>query len=135
MTYDPAKHHRRSIRLKGYNYSQAGLYFITICTQNRACLFGKIEHGIMHLNDAGRMVEKWYYELENKYPDKRCHEMVVIQTIFIVSLKICQRTPTYGRPNVGVPKTTNVGVPKTITASTIKNIMPPLAMPWIGLKQ
>ena len=82
MTYNPQKYHRRSIRLKGYDYSQAGLYFITICTQNRACLFGKIENGEMILNDAGRMVEKWYYELENKYPDKRCQEMVVMQNHF-----------------------------------------------------
>lgn len=82
MTYNPKKHHRRSIRLKGYDYSQAGLYFITICTQNRACLFGKIENGEMKLNDAGRMVKKWYYELEKKYPDKRCHEMVVMPNHF-----------------------------------------------------
>ena len=40
--YNPNIHHRRSIRLKGYDYSQAGLYFITICVQNRACLFGEI---------------------------------------------------------------------------------------------
>ncbi|MCR4417999.1 MAG: transposase, partial [Ignavibacteria bacterium] len=39
MKYDPSKHHRRSIRLKGYDYSQAGAYFVTICTHNRQCLF------------------------------------------------------------------------------------------------
>lgn len=38
MTCAPQKHHRRSIRLKGYNYSQAGAYFVTICAQDRACL-------------------------------------------------------------------------------------------------
>ena len=41
-TYKPAIHHRRSIRLKGYDYSQEGLYFVTLCVQNRQCLFGKI---------------------------------------------------------------------------------------------
>ena len=82
MKYDSNKHHRHSIRLIGYDYSQTGLYFITICTQNRECLLGKIENGIMQLNDAGRMVEKWYYELENKYPDKRCHEMIVMPNHF-----------------------------------------------------
>ena len=75
-------HKRRSIRLKGYDYSRAGLYFITICVQNRLCLFGNIENNIMILNDAGTMIEKWYYELENKYPDKRCHEMVVMPNHF-----------------------------------------------------
>jgi len=39
MQYNPDKHHRRSIRLQGYDYSQPGIYFITICTQNRERLF------------------------------------------------------------------------------------------------
>jgi REP element-mobilizing transposase RayT len=55
-----AGHHRRSIRLKSHDYSRAGAYFITICTQDRACLFGEIANGEMRLNDAGRMVvEEW----------------------------------------------------------------------------
>jgi len=88
--YNPDIHHRRSIRLKGYDYSQAGLYFITICTQNRACLFGEIRRGEhigssnneMILNDAGNMVEHWYYELQNKFHDIKCHEMVVMPNHF-----------------------------------------------------
>jgi hypothetical protein len=39
MPYDPDRHHRRSIRLQGYDYTQPGAYFVTICTQQRACLF------------------------------------------------------------------------------------------------
>ncbi len=46
MPYNPNKHHRRSIRLKGYDYTQAGLYFVTICLQDRKWLFGKIENGV-----------------------------------------------------------------------------------------
>ena len=76
--YNPKYHHRRSIRLKGYDYTQAGLYFITICCQNRACLFGEIVNHEMILNDAGKMVLKWYYELENKFADIRCHEIIVM---------------------------------------------------------
>ena len=68
MTYDPAKHHRRSIRLKGYDYSQPGAYFVTIVTQRRECQFGAIVDGEMQLNDAGRMVARWWAELGNKYP-------------------------------------------------------------------
>ena len=59
MQYKPHIHHRRSIRLKGYDYSRAGLYFITICCQDRACMFGNVEHGEMILNDAGKMVESF----------------------------------------------------------------------------
>ena len=76
--YNPDIHHRRSFRLKGYDYSQAGLYFVTICCQNKECLFGEIDNGVMALNDAGRMIEKWYYELENKFPDKKCHEFIIM---------------------------------------------------------
>jgi len=48
---NPNFHNRRSIRLKGYDYSQAGLYFITLCVQNRECLFGQIV-----VNDVGATV-------------------------------------------------------------------------------
>ena len=57
IRFDPEKHHRRSIRLGGYDYSQAGAYFVTVCTRNRECLFGEIIDGEMRLNDAGRMVD------------------------------------------------------------------------------
>jgi putative transposase len=68
MTYNPAIHHRRSIRLKGYDYTQAGAYFVTSVTQGRECLFGRVVDGDMQLNDAGHMVERWWAELANKYP-------------------------------------------------------------------
>ncbi|MCH7781979.1 hypothetical protein IID62_02820 [candidate division KSB1 bacterium] len=45
MTYNPDIHHRRSIRLKGYDYSQPGMYFITVCTHNREHLFGTCPYG------------------------------------------------------------------------------------------
>jgi hypothetical protein len=48
--YNPHAHHRKSIRLKGYDYSQAGLYFITICCQDRICRFGNVFNGKMILN-------------------------------------------------------------------------------------
>ncbi|MCI5129741.1 MAG: hypothetical protein D3907_14935, partial [Candidatus Electrothrix sp. AUS3] len=60
MSYNPDIHHRRSIRLQGYDYAQAGAYFLTVCTHARECLFGKITDGEIHLNDAGRIVtEEW----------------------------------------------------------------------------
>jgi REP element-mobilizing transposase RayT len=73
---------RKSPRLRGYDYTQEGLYFITICVQGRLHLFGEVINGVMHLNDAGRMIERWYHELENKYPDKICHDYVVMPDHF-----------------------------------------------------
>lgn len=86
--YNPHIHHRRSIRLKGYDYSQAGLYFITICVQKRKYLFGEIAGADLRvrpemiLNDGGKMVEKWYYELGSKFPDIKCHQMIVMPNHF-----------------------------------------------------
>lgn len=60
MTYNPDIHHRQSIRLKNYDYSQAGAYFVTICAWQRECLFGEIVNGVMVLNEVGRIVaEEW----------------------------------------------------------------------------
>ncbi len=56
MEDNPNRHHRRSVRLKNYDYSQAGGYFMTICTQDRGCLFGDIVDSEMRLNDLGRLV-------------------------------------------------------------------------------
>jgi len=68
MGFDPRRHHRRSIRLQGYDYAQAGAYFVTVCTQDRECLFGEIVDGAMRLNDAGRMVQAVWDELPDHYP-------------------------------------------------------------------
>ncbi|MCL2328973.1 MAG: transposase [Bacteroidetes bacterium] len=80
--YNPEIHHRRSIRLKGYDYSQAGMYFVTICVQNREHLFGEIVDGEMILNDAGKMVEKEWVDLKNRFPNIELHEFVVMPNHF-----------------------------------------------------
>lgn len=67
MRYDSAIHHRRSIRLQGYDYSQAGAYFITICVQGRECLFGDIAEGGIRMNEAGKMVLQIWNELPQRF--------------------------------------------------------------------
>lgn len=78
MKYDSEKHHRRSIRLKGYDYSSSGLYYVTICTQNRELLFGEINQNEMLLNIAGKMIEKWWKELLNKFPTITLDDYVIM---------------------------------------------------------
>ena len=63
---------------KGLWYSQAGMYFIAIGIQNYQWLFGEIREETMHLNDAGKMIEKWYWKLFNKYPDIQCDEYIIM---------------------------------------------------------
>ncbi|MBD0401413.1 transposase [Flammeovirga sp. EKP202] len=79
---------RHSIRLKGYDYSQSGLYFITICVQNKHHLFGEIENHEMIMNDAGMMIKQWYQELECKFNNNICHEMIIIPNHFHCILEI-----------------------------------------------
>jgi len=57
MSQSPTHHHRRSIRQKGYDYAQEGIYFITICVQDRLCLFGRVENGEMVLNEFGNVAQ------------------------------------------------------------------------------
>jgi len=68
MKFDPEKHHRHSIRLKNYDYSQAGAYFVTIDIQNRDHLFGNIVNGEMILNDAGKMIDEQWNALKERFP-------------------------------------------------------------------
>jgi REP element-mobilizing transposase RayT len=68
MAYDPHKHHRRSIRLKGYDYSQDGLYFVTICLKDGLCLLGDVINEEMMLNHAGEMVEQEWLDLSGRFP-------------------------------------------------------------------
>ncbi|MBN2425140.1 MAG: transposase [Calditrichaceae bacterium] len=65
MKYNLDKHHRRSIRLKGYDYSQPGWYFITICVQNREMLFGDMVDGKIILNDAGELVKNEWIKTDS----------------------------------------------------------------------
>jgi hypothetical protein len=62
MKYNPDKHHRQSIRLKGYDYTSAGAYFVTLCTFQKHYLFGEIVDGEMALNELGSIIHfewKW----------------------------------------------------------------------------
>lgn len=69
---------RRSIRLKGYDYSQAGAYYITVCTQDRECLFGNVTDGQMQLSDAGRIIQSVWYALPQFYEDIELDAFVVM---------------------------------------------------------
>jgi REP element-mobilizing transposase RayT len=59
------KYHRRSVRLKGYDYSYQGWYYVTICTRNREMIFGDVVDGKMVLNEFGKIVENTWHDLIN----------------------------------------------------------------------
>lgn len=82
MQFNPEIHHRKSIRLRGYDYSQPGAYFITICTHQRQPLFGDIVDGSMMLNAAGVMVKQCWRALPQHYLGVELGEWVVMPNHF-----------------------------------------------------
>jgi len=78
MPYDPEIHHRRSIRLRGYDYSQPGKYSVTICTLDKEHLFGEVVEGEMHRNELGEYVALCWGWLPRQYPYVDLDEWIVM---------------------------------------------------------
>lgn len=92
--YDPEKHHRRSIRLKGYDYTRPGAYFVTICTEKHACLFGDISIETMQLNRYGDIVQGCWDKLPQHFPFVKLDTFVVMPNhmhgIVIITERDCK---------------------------------------------
>lgn len=78
MSFDPSIHHRKSIRLKDYDYSKSGLYFITICCKDNACIFGEIYNGEMNLNDLGNIAKSCWIQIPDHFPNAILHEFIIM---------------------------------------------------------
>lgn len=131
MTFNPAIHHRRSLRLKGYDYSLAGAYFVTICTKDRACVFGEVVEGEMRLNEAGRMVEQCWQSIPEHFAlveldafvvmPNHIHGIVVLVGAGLVPARDVpdrDRTPKTGAPTMEAPtmRAPTRGAPTTLGA-------------------
>jgi len=123
---NPQKRHRRSIRLKGYDYSQAGAYFITIVTQDRACLFGEVVDGEMRLNEAGRIAERCWRAIPDHFPHVRLDEFVIMPNHVHGILWIVDAMgTTVGAENVitvGAKNVNTVGA-KNVKTTGAKNVI------------
>lgn len=101
MKYGIEQRNRRSIRLAGYDYTQSGAYFVTVCTQNRSCLFGSIVDGEMQLNDAGRIVQGIWGELPGRFPQIGIDSFIVMPNhmhgIILVGAQFI--APSYSPPD------------------------------------
>lgn len=67
---------RRSIRRRGYDYSNPGAYFITICAFDRQHLFGEVIQGHMRLNELGKIIEKCWFNIPHHFPNVLLDEFV-----------------------------------------------------------
>lgn len=82
MDFSPDIHHRRSIRLREYDYADTGGYFVTICTYQRECQFGEVVDGEMRLNEAGQCVEKWWQSIPEHFQNTRVDSFVIMPNHF-----------------------------------------------------
>lgn len=78
MNYSSQKHHHRSIRLKGYDYTQEGAYYFTICCHQRRCLLGEINDGVIHLNLIGATVKAVWESLPHHFPSIELDAFVIM---------------------------------------------------------
>ncbi len=127
MRFDPERHHRRSIRLPGYDYAQAGAYFVTIVTQGRECLFGQVVNGEMRLNDAGRIAQDEWLRTAVIRPRVTLDAFVIMPNHIhgIIALSdhgrgTLQRAPTTDdAPPDGAPTVERFGKPTSDSIPTI----------------
>lgn len=94
---------RKTNRIPHYNYSSNGFYFITICSQNMECLFGKAEQGELQLNTAGKMIESQWLKLPGRFDFIQFHEFVVMPNHFHGLIEIV------GEPLAGSGDNANIG--------------------------
>ena len=113
--YNPNIHHRRSIRLKGYDYSQAGLYYVTICCQDKIYRFGKIDEGKMILNENGQIVQTVWDELPQHYNHVELGEFVIMPN-HIHGIIIINANVGAGLKPAPTGTTTNHGLPEIVRA-------------------
>lgn len=132
---------RKNLRLVDYDYSNQGFYFLTICTQKWHCYFGTVkefqnydlncQQFSMHLNDAGKMVEKWYFELENKFRNLICHEYVVMPNHFhciveirakLISIKNLSKSESAGFAEGINPEHKNLVSPSDISGGRVNSL-------------
>jgi len=104
MPYDPEKHHRRSIRLPDFDYSQPGAYYITIVTHNRVSRFGDIRGAAMHLNAVGEMIDLTWRQIPETYPGIQIDYYVVMPNHLHGILILGEiESPTAGGPSLIAP--------------------------------
>ncbi|BAZ14084.1 hypothetical protein NIES4071_59240 [Calothrix sp. NIES-4071] len=124
MAYNPRIHHRCSIRLKGYDYTQPGKYFVTICVAKREHLLGYIQNGEMHLNLYGEAVKTNWHNLAKIYSHVELDAFVIMPNHIHAIIVLKQLTTEF----LDTPKTTRQGLPeivrglKTFSATKINQL-------------
>lgn len=94
------------MRLKGFDYAQEGLYFLTICTHERKVIFGEIQNGEMQLNAAGLIAQNCWNEIPNHFPNVQLHAFVIMPNHVHGIIEITENCGIFKNRNVSPPKHT-----------------------------
>lgn len=82
MKYDPNLHHRRSIRLPKHDYSEPGMYSVTMCVRERRTMLGEVTRNGVVLSEIGEIVRKCWLEIPTHFPNSDLDEFVVMPNHF-----------------------------------------------------
>jgi REP element-mobilizing transposase RayT len=112
---------RHSIRLKEYDYSQAGAYFVTLCTKNRKFILGDTIDGIMQLNNSGLIIAETWQWLSEQYPYVELDTCVVMPNHFhaIILILDDRRGGSRTAPTMRKPLGRLIGAFKTVSTKQI----------------
>lgn len=151
MSYDPERHHRRSIRLPGYDYSQAGAYFVTLVAFQRACLFGEIKNGVMQLSPMGQIADEHWRAIPDHFPHvtlgayvvmpNHVHGIIIIHDGRDTPWRVptgdvsTGRVPTNNREQFGKPVSGSLAtIIRQYKSSVTQRIRKELDHPWVWQK-
>jgi REP element-mobilizing transposase RayT len=132
MTYDPEKHHRRSIRLKGYDYASPGWYYVTICTYERQFLFGEIVRDQMRPSTVGTIAQECWNEIPRHFPCTALDVSVVMPNhlhgILVIEGRkghamACPYRPYHGMPSQPTQPLAAFGKPVPGSLATIVGLL------------
>jgi len=116
--FNPEIHHRRSIRLRDYDYSQNGAYFVTVVAKNREDLFGEIQNGEMILNETGKMVLHCWEQIPEHFPVVEIDECCVMPNhfhgIFLICKGDCKGERFFAPTDTAPANDINPGTSKTV---------------------
>ncbi|NUQ22746.1 MAG: transposase [Saprospiraceae bacterium] len=133
MKYNPSIHHRVSTRLKGYDYSRPGAYFVTACTYKRKCIFGEIKQGQMVLNEFGLIAQDQWFKLPERFPHIELGEFIVMPNHIhgIIIIHPSPPSPVGARftlaPETGFTPAPDPGRATARVAPTVARVAPTVA--------
>lgn len=103
MRYAPDRRHRRSLRIKGFDYARHGAFFLTLCVFQRECVFGEIEGDAMALSEVGRAVQRLLRAFPCRFRAVRLDAFVLMPNHLHAVLLLCREQPV-SQPNGGSDK-------------------------------